>query len=84
MALKRFTYCGERHSLGLHVTNEHTCVNRKDFDELYNDSILGFCSPADLYKKGHIYIYIKGFSTLYHLGLNKVNPFSLLLLSNSM
>ena len=67
------------YSLGLHLTNEHSCVNRTDFDEHYNVSILENCSPADLEKKEHIYIH--RFSTLYPLGLNKVNPFGLPLLS---
>ena len=67
------------YSLGLHLANEHSCVNRTDFDELYNVSILENCSPADLDKKEHIYIH--RFSTLYPLGLNKVNPFGLPLIS---
>ena len=54
-------------------------MNRTDFDENYNVSILENCNPADLEKKDHIYIH--KFSTLYPLDLNKVNPFGLPLLS---
>ena len=62
------------YSLGLDFANEHSCVNRTDFDEHYNVSILENYSPADLEKKEHIYIHKP-------LGLNKVNPFGLPLLS---
>ena len=69
-------YYEDEYSLGLYLTNEHSCVNRTDFDELNNVSILENCSQADLDKKEHIY----RFSTLYLLDLNKLNPFGLSLL----
>ena len=67
------------YSLGLHLVNEHGCVDREDFDELYNLQILENCRPADLEKKEHLYIH--KFETLYPLGLNKINPFGLPILS---
>ena len=54
-------------------------MNRGDFDELYNVDILENCRPADLEKKEHTYIH--KYSTLFPLGLNKVNPFGLPVLS---
>ena len=67
------------YSLGLHLAHEHNCVNRGDFDELFNVNILENCRPADLEKKEHIYIH--KYNTLFPLGLNKVNPFGLPVLS---
>ena len=67
------------YSLGLHLAHEHNCVNRTDFDEIYNVNILENCRPADLEKKEHTYIH--RYNTLFPLGLNKVNPFGLPVLS---
>ena len=67
------------YSLGLHLTNEHNCVDRDDFDKLYNVQVLENCRPADLEKKEHMYIH--KYNTLYPLGLNKINPFGLPILS---
>ena len=65
--------------LVFHLAREHNCVNRTDFDELFNVNILQNCRPADLEKKEHTFIH--KFNTLYPLGLNKVNPFGLPVLS---
>ena len=62
-------------SLGLHLVNEHNCVDREDFNENYNVQILEKCRPSDLEKKEHLYIH--KYNTLYPLGLNKINPFGL-------
>ena len=67
------------YSLGLHLANEHNCVDRDDFDKFYNVQILENCRPSDLEKKEHKYIH--KYNTLYPLGLNKVNPFGLPVLS---
>ena len=67
------------YSLGLHLAHEHGCLNRTDFDDLYSVKILENCRPADLEKKEHTYIH--KLNTLFPLGLNKVNPFGLPVLS---
>ena len=67
------------YSLGLQITNNHSCVNGTDFVEIYNASTLENCSSADSDKKKHKYIHKS--STLYLLGLNQVNSFGLPLLS---
>ena len=67
------------YSLGLHLVNEHGCVDRDDFDKFYNVQVLENCRPSDLEKKEHLYIH--KFKTLYPLGLNKINPFGLTILS---
>ena len=67
------------YSLGLHLVNEHGCVDRGFFDEIYNLQVLENCRPSDLEKKEHLYIH--KFGTLYPLGLNKINPFGLPILS---
>ena len=67
------------YSLGLHLVNEHHCSNKEDFDELYAVQILENCSPSSLEKKEHINIH--RFNTLFPLGLNKINPFGLPVLS---
>ena len=67
------------YSLGLHLVHEHGCVDREDFDEIFNVQILENCRPSDLEKKEHLYIH--KLETLYPLGLNKVNPFGLPILS---
>ena len=67
------------YSLGLHLAHEHNCVHRSDFDELYSVKILENCRPADLEKKEHTFIH--KYNTLFPLGLNKVNPFGLPVLS---
>ena len=63
------------YALGLHLVNEHNCVDREDFDENYNVQILENCKPSDLEKKEHLYIH--KYNTLYPIGLNKINPFGL-------
>ena len=67
------------YSLGLHLVNEHHCTSKEDFDELFTVQILENCSPSTLEKKEHINIH--RFNTLFPLGLNKVNPFGLPVLS---
>ena len=67
------------YSLGLHLVNEHQCTNKEDFDELYAVQILENCSPSSLEKKEHMNIH--RFNTLFPLGLNKINPFGLPVLS---
>ena len=59
--------------IGLHLANEHKCVNWTDFDDLYSVSILKDCSPADLDKKKHIYIH--RFRTLLPLRFEQSEPF---------
>ena len=61
------------YSLGLYLTNEHSYVNRTDFDENYNVSILRNCSPVDLKKKEYNYIY--KFNTLYLIRFEQNEPF---------
>ena len=63
------------YSLGLHIANEHGCVDEADFNRLYNVQILENCSPSSLEKKEHCYIH--KYNTLFPLGLNKTNPFGL-------
>ena len=53
--------------------------DRGDFDEIYNLQVLENCRPSDLEKKEHLFIH--KFGTLYPLGLNKINPFGLPILS---
>ena len=67
------------YSLGLHLANEHGCTDEGDFDKYYNVQILENCSPSALEKKEHMYIH--KFNTLYPIGLNKINPFGLPILS---
>ena len=67
------------YSLGLHLANEHGCTDEEDFDKHYNVQILENCSPSALEKKEHMYIH--KFNTLYPIGLNKINPFGLPILS---
>ena len=67
------------YSLGLHLVNEHGCTEKDDFDKHYNVQILENCSPSALEKKEHTYIH--KLNTLYPIGLNKVNPFGLPILS---
>ena len=67
------------YSLGLHLANEHGCTEKDDFDRHYNVQILENCSPSALEKKEHTYIH--KLNTLYPIGLNKVNPFGLPILS---
>ena len=67
------------YSLGLHLTQEHGCTNNTDFNKLYNVQILENCRPSSLEKKEHNYIH--KYKTLYPIGLNKMNPFGLPILS---
>ena len=67
------------YSLGLHLANEHGCTDKEDFDKHYNVQILENCSPSALEKKEHMYIH--KLNTLYPIGLNKINPFGLPILS---
>ena len=67
------------YSLGLHLVHEHGCVDREDFDKIFNVQILENCRPSDLEKKEHLYIH--KLQTLHPLGLNKINPFGLPILS---
>ena len=67
------------YSLGLHLVNEHNCTDKGDFDRFYNLQILENCSPSSLEKKEHTYIH--KYNTLFPLGLNKINPFGLPVLS---
>ena len=67
-------------SLGLHLVQEHGCVDREDFNNLLAVQIVENCSPSLLEKKEHLYIH--KFKTLTPFGLNKVNPFGLSLLSS--
>ena len=66
-------------SLGLHIFHEHGAVDRTDFNNMYTVQIVENCSPSDLEKKEHLYIH--RYKTLHPLGLNKINPFGLSLLS---
>ena len=63
------------YSLGLHLVNEHGCIDEADFNRLYRVQILENCSPSSLEKKEHCYIH--KYSTLFSIGLNKINPFGL-------
>ena len=63
------------YSLGLHLVNEHNCVDEADFNRLYRVQILENCSPSSLEKKEHCYIH--KYNTLFPIGLNKMNPFGL-------
>ena len=65
----------DEYSLGLHIANEHGCVDKTDFNCLYNVKILENCSPSTLEKKEHFFIH--KFNTLFPIGLNKMNPFGL-------
>ena len=70
------------YSLGLHIANEHGCSDRGDFNRLYNVQILENCSPSTLEKKEHCYIH--KYNTLFPIGLNKMNPFGLPILSQDV
>ena len=63
------------YSLGLHLVNEHGCIDETDFNRLYNVQIIENCSPSTLEKKEHCYIH--KCNTLFPIGLNKTNPFGL-------
>ena len=65
-------------SLGLHIANDHDCVDQADFNRLYRVQILENCSPSTLEKKEHCFIH--KYNTLFPLGLNKTNPFGLTIL----
>ena len=65
----------DNYSLGLHLVNEHGCIDEADFDRVYNVQVLENCSPSSLEKKEHCYIH--KYNTLVPLGLNKTNPFGL-------
>ena len=65
----------DNYSLGLHLVNEHGCIDEADFDRIYNVQVLESCSPSSLEKKEHCYIH--KYNTLVPLGLNKTNPFGL-------
>ena len=65
------------YSLGLHLVNDHGAVDRGDFNESFQVHIVENCSPSTLEKKEHIHKY----KTLYPVGLNKINPFGLSILS---
>ena len=67
------------YSLGLHLVNEHGCVDEADFNRLYKVQIVENCSPSSLEKKEHCYIH--KYNTLSPIGLNKMNPFGLPILS---
>jgi hypothetical protein len=62
-------------SLGLHIANDHGCVDHADFNRLYKVQIMENCSPSSLEKKEHCYIH--KYNTLFPIGLNKTNPFGL-------
>ena len=68
------------YSLGLHLVREHGSVDRTDFNKLFSVQIVENCSPSSLEKKEHLYIH--KYNTLYPIGLNKINPFGLSLLSS--
>ena len=63
------------YSLGLHIANEHDCMDEGDFNRLYKVQILENTSPSSLEKKEHCYIH--KYNTLFPVGLNKMNPFGL-------
>ena len=63
------------YSLGLHITNEHGCIDEADFNRLYKVQSLENCSPSSLEKKEHCYIH--KYNTLFPIGLNKMNTFGL-------
>ena len=67
------------YSLGLHLAHEHGCTSTTDFNRCYNVQILENCTPSSLEKKEHIYIH--KYNTLYPVGLNKMNPFGMPVLS---
>ena len=67
------------YSLGLHLLNDHGATDRRDFDNSFQVQIVEICSPASLEKKEHLYIH--KYKTLYPIGLNKINPFGLSVLS---
>ena len=62
-------------SLGLHIVHDHGCTDQGDFNRVFNVQILENCSPSSLEKKEHCYIH--KYNTLFPIGLNKTNPFSL-------
>ena len=63
------------YSLGLHIANDHGCIDQGDFNRLYQVQIMENCSPSSLEKKEHCYIH--KYNTLFPIGLNKTNPFGL-------
>ena len=63
------------YSLGLHIANEHGCIDEADFNRVYHVQILENTSPSSLEKKEHCYIH--KYNTLFPVGLNKMNPFDL-------
>ena len=63
------------YSLGLHIANEHGCIDEADLNRLYQVQILENASPSSLEKKEHCYIH--KYNTLFPVGLNKMNPFGL-------
>ena len=67
------------YSLGLHLLNDHGATDRTDFNNSFQVQIVEICSPASLEKKEHLYIH--KYKTLYPIGLNKINPFGLSVLS---
>ena len=68
------------YSLGLHLLNDHGATDRRDFNNSFQVQIVEICSPASLEKKEHLYIH--KYKTLYPIGLNKINPFGLSVLSS--
>ena len=68
------------YSLGLHLVNDHGAVDRGDFNETFQVQIVEICSPSTLEKNEHMYIH--KYKTLYPVGLNKINPFGLSVLSS--
>ena len=67
------------YSLGLHLLSDHGATDRTDFNNSFQVQIVEICSPASLEKKEHLYIH--KYKTLYPIGLNKINPFGLSVLS---
>ena len=65
----------DEYSLGIHLTNEHGCMDETDFDDNLNVQILSICGPGILDKNEHIFIH--KYNTLAPIGLNKTNPFGL-------
>ena len=67
------------YSLGIHLCSEHGCTNETDFNKYYRVLILETVSPKQMEVKEHLWIHKT--KSLWPLGINRSNPFSIPLLS---